>query len=156
MKNVTSILLLVFALCVVSAPARADNRDTELINSFISKQAEREEGEEYEDARKVLEGDLNSDGTSDFAVLYTIEGQKGSNNYIQYLAVFIRVKGQLLPVTYTSVGGKSRRGVELESINNNTILLKTINYAPNDPACCPSKESTTRYVLANWKLKEVR
>jgi hypothetical protein len=155
MKSVFAVVLFIIGFCIGSSVAIADNADTALINSFISKQAEREKGEEYEDARKILAGDLNRDRAPDLAVLYTIEGQDGTNTHVQYLAVFIRMKGRLLPATYTAVGGKSRRSVELKSIKNNVILLNTLNYTPDDAACCPSKKGSARYVLANKKLKEL-
>ena len=155
MKNALTSALLLILLCVSSYASLYQNRDTALISNFISKQAAREAGDEYEDARKVIAGDLNSDSTSDLAVLYTIEGQNGTNNYVQYLAVFIRVKGQLVPVTNTVVGGKSHRAVELESISKGVILLKTLKYAAQDAACCPSKKGTARYVLVKRRLKEL-
>lgn len=101
-----------------------------------------------------MEGDLNRDGVSDLAVLYTIEGSAGGLNWAQFLAVFIRAKGELVPVTDTEVGAKGIRSVELQSIRNNVIFFKTLNYGPKDPACCPSEKGTTRFVLANRRLKE--
>jgi hypothetical protein len=127
-----------------------------IIKAFIARQAAREHGEEYEEARKVVAGDLNHDGTPDLAVLYTIEGQNGSNNYIQYLAVFVLINGGLVPAAHTAVGGKLRRGVELESIQNNVIRLDTMDYGPHDAACCPSRKAKTRYVLSKSKLIELR
>src|ERR1700741_3342368 len=138
MKNALMYTLPLILLCV-SSSSFSEDRDTDVINRFISKQEAQENGNEYKDARKVVAGDLNHDGTSDLAVLYTIEGQKGTNNYVQYLAVFIRVKGRLVYVTHTAVGGKLYRDVELQSIKDNVIFLKTLNYTANDAACCPSK-----------------
>lgn len=155
MKFMLTSALLLLLLCASSSIAFSQDRDTSLINNFIAKQAAREAGEEYADARKVIEGDLNNDSTPDLAVLYTIEGQHGTNNHVQYLAVFIRVKGQLIPLTHTVVGGKSYRDVELESINKGVILLITLKYTAKDAACCPSKKGTTRYVLVKRKLKEL-
>lgn len=140
----------------ISLPTFAQSTDTETITKFIASQAARERGEEYPDARKIVEGDLNRDGTSDVVALYTIEGQNGTNNHVQYLAAFLRTKGQLVATAHASVGGKNYRDVELESIKDGTIQLTTLNYARNDPACCPSKKGSTKYVLANGKLREVR
>jgi hypothetical protein len=155
MKNALTFALLLILLCVSSYSSLADDRDTAMINKFISKQAVQESGNEYKDARRVIAGDLNHDGTSDLAVLYTIEGQKGTNNYVQYLAVFIRVKGRLVYVTHTAVGGKLYRDVELQSIKDNVILLKTLNYTAKDAACCPSKKGAARYALVKRRLKEL-
>ena len=155
MKNMLIFALLLLLFCVSPSASFAQDRSTSLIDNFISKQAAREAGEEYKDARKVIEGDLNNDSTADLAVLYTIEGQHGTNNHVQYLAVFVRDKGQLVPVAHTVVGSKSYREVELESINKGVILLNTLRYAAKDAACCPSKKGTTRYVLVKRKLKEL-
>jgi hypothetical protein len=155
MKNMLMFALLV-TLPVMSAPvSSAQNKDTSIITGFISKQATQEGGEEYEGARKVVAGDLDRDGVADLAVLYTIEGQNGSNNYVQYLAVFTRNEDGLVPVTHTVIGGKTNRSVALKSIRDNVISFKTLNYGPKDAACCPSKKGATRFVLVNSKLKEL-
>lgn len=150
---INALTLVLFAL--LSCAASFQDQDAAVINKFIASRASREAGEEYESARKVIAGDLNHDGTPDLAVLYTIEGQHGSNNYIQYIAVFLRVKGRLRYVAHTAVGGKGHRSVEIESIKNNVIFLNTLNYKDDDPSCCPSKKGRARLMLAGRKLKEL-
>lgn len=143
---------------ILFSPSFAFNsqiQDTPVVESFITKQAAQEKGEEYGEARKMLTGDLNRDGIPDVAVLYTIEGQNGTNDYVQYLAVFVRTKGKLVPVAHTVVGGKMNRDVELESIRNNVIRFKTLSYRANDPASTPSRKGTARFVLAKRRLKEL-
>lgn len=155
MNNALSLVLPLFLLSLYSPTSASQDVDTSLINNFISNQASREKGEEYEDARKVIAGDLNSDGAPDLAVLYTIEGQNGTNNYVQYLAAFVRVKGRLAPVTHTAIGGKGYRAVELQAIRGGVIFFKTLSYGAKDADCCPSKEGTARYALVNRKLKQL-
>jgi hypothetical protein len=135
------------------ASAFQDN-DSAAIDSYISRQARRERGEEYREARKVITGDLTHDGTAETVVLYTIESQGGGNLYIQYLAVFVRRDGSLSPLTHVEVGGKSVRSVELKSIENNAILLDTMRYGLKDPQCCPSVKGGTKYVLSGRTLRE--
>jgi hypothetical protein len=154
MKITLMFALLAIMLGMSALVSSAQNRDTAVITGFISKQATQEGGEEYKKARKVVKGDLNRDGVTDLAVLYTIEGQNGSNNYVQYLAVFTRNKDGLVPVVHTVVGGKTNRSVGLKSIKNNVISFKTLSYEPNDASCCPSKKGTTSFVLVNSELKE--
>ena len=132
----------------------AHGQDTAAIDSFIRQQAKKERGEEYKDARKVITGDLNRDGVPDVAVLYTIEGQNGTNNYVQYLAVFLGKKPGLDAVAHVVVGGKNYRSVELSAVRGNSIELATMSYAPHDPSCCPSIKGTTRYLLAGRSLIE--
>jgi hypothetical protein len=128
--------------------------DSVAIDSFISRQAHRERGDEYREARKMIAGDLTHDGQPETVVLYTIEGQRGSNLYVQYLVVFVRHKGKLSALTHAEVGGKSVRAVELRSVEENSIFLDTMNYGPKDAECCPSVKGTTQYVLSGKSLRE--
>ncbi|MGH9930783.1 MAG: hypothetical protein ACREA9_16355 [Pyrinomonadaceae bacterium] len=155
MKKVLMFVLPFLLPWITSFAAPAQNTDSAVIEKFIAKQATQENSEEYEDARKVMAGDLNRDGVSDLAVLYTIEGQNGTNNYVQYLAVFMRTKDKLVPVAHTVVGGKLNRDVELKLIKNNVIFCQTLTYRANDPASTPSKKRTARFALVKRKLKEL-
>jgi hypothetical protein len=102
----------------------------------------------------VAARDLTRDGVPETVVLYTIEGQGGSNLYVQYLAVFARRGGRLSALTRAQVGGKSVRSVELNSVERGTILLGTLGYGPRDAQCCPSVKGRTRYILAGGRLRE--
>ncbi len=130
--------------------------DTAVIDKFIAAQAAKEKGEEPEGIRQIVTGDLNRDGVADTAVLYTIEGQDGSNDYIQYLAVFLGAKQGLVYGAHRSVGGKNRRAADLVSISGGLINLNTVAYGPNDPSCCPTIKGATRYALQAGVLKETR
>jgi hypothetical protein len=155
MKKALIFILPFLLACTPSLASSSQDQDKALVDDFIAKQATQENGEEYAEARKMLTGDLNRDGVSDVAVLYTIEGQDGTNNYLQYLAVFIRTKGKLVPAAHTVVGGKHNRNVELQSLSNNVIRFKTLSYRASDPASTPSRKGTARFVLIKRKLKEL-
>ena len=150
------IFLTIILLILTSPGVTAQSDDKAVIDKSIAAQAKRERGEEPDGIRKTIEGDLNHDGVADVAVLYTIEGQGGSNNYIQYLAVFVRKKTGLVFAARTSVGGKNRRGMELTSIKDNVIYFDSTGYADRDPSCCPSIKGTTRFTLVGNKLIEKR
>jgi len=151
--QVTAVLFtILFSLCCWTASAQ--NNDSPIIDAYISRQARREQGEEYREARKVVVGDVTHDGVPETVVLYTIESQGGRNLYIQYLAVFTPRNRKLSPLTHVEVGGKSVRSVELRSVENNSILLNTMSYGPNDPQCCPTVKGTTKYVLGGKTLHE--
>jgi hypothetical protein len=156
MKMFAQLVILILALCLSQTASRSQSGDTSVIDKFIAGQAAREKGEEPDGIRKVLTGDLNRDGVADTAVLYTIEGQNGTNNYIQYLAVFISRKGRLVYASRTAAGGKNRRALELTSIKDNVIFLDTTDYGKKDPSCCPTIKGTTRYALIGNKLTELR
>ncbi len=156
MKRTTLLALSILILGATALTANAQSDDKIIIDKYIAAQAKRERGEEPDDIRKTIEGDLNHDGAADVAVLYTIEGQGGSNNYIQYLAVFVRKKTGLVFAARTPVGGKNRRGMELISIKDNVMHFETTGYADRDPSCCPSIKGTTTFTLTGRKLTEKR
>ena len=147
--------IIVLCGCFSSFSSHAQSGDAAVIDKFIAGQAEKEDGSEPEGIRKLIIGDLNHDGVPDTAVLFTIEGQNGTNNYVQYLAVFLRRNGRLVYAAHAPVGGKTRRSIELTSIRDNVILLDTTAYAKRDPSCCPTIKGKTRYVLVRNKLTEV-
>jgi len=149
-------LILVFLFFPTPAICTIQDQDATVIDTYIARQARRERGEEYKDARKVIVGNLNNDDSPETVVLYTIESQGGTNNYVQYIAVFVRRNGKLAPLTRAAVGGKSRRSVELISIDHKTIQLETLDYGPNDASCCPSIRGRTQYVLVRGILRELK
>ena len=147
-------LLLTLLLVGQTSPVTQPQDDRKVIDQFISAQATKQKGEEPEGIRKSVTGDLNHDGLIDTAVLYTIEGQNGSNNYIQFLAVFLRTKKGLVNTANQAVGGKNHREAELVSISEGLINLSTVAYGPKDPSCCPTIKGTTQFALVGRSLKE--
>jgi hypothetical protein len=139
-----------------SATANASKADTAAIDRYITAQAKLESGEEYREARQRIDGDLVHDGSAETVVLYTIEGQGGSNNHVQYLAVFAHRNGSLQPIARVDAGGKSARGVTLVGVDAQGIALATQEYADGDPSCCPSRKGNTHFVLEHDKLVERR
>ncbi len=137
------------------AHARLRKADRTVIDKFILKQQSEEDGfEDKGNERFTMTGDLNHDGLPDAVVLYMLEGQNGTNNYVQHLAVFERRNGRLEPVTDAVVGGKYYRAADLKAIKNVQILFETLDYTDEDARCCPSIKGTTTYVLVGAKLKE--
>ena len=128
LKASVSFILLIVVLSLSRPKTFAQPQDTEVIERFISSQESREKGYLAKGIRTVVRGDLNHDGIPDAVVLYTFEGQNGTNNYVQYLAVFLRVKGQFVPVASRSVGGKHYRSIALKAIKDNVVLFDTLNY----------------------------
>ncbi len=155
MKRAITPAMLAAALFLAGPALALQDPAKEQIDQFIARQATQEKGEEYPDARKTVRGDLNHDGAEDLAVLYTIEGQGGTNNYVQYLAVFLSVKGKLVPLTHASVGGKGYRAVDLVSIKNNIIILHRVEEFTTEGKP-PRVKGTVRYALVNRKLKQVK
>jgi hypothetical protein len=149
-------VLLAAILAAAAGPTGAQRSDTAVIDKFIASQESDDNGRQAEGIRTVIKGDLNHDGVPDTAVLYTLEGAHGSNNYTQYLAVFLRVNGRLVPVANAPVGGMRYRAIEIKAIKDNVILCDTLDYAENDASCCPTIKGKTSYVLDGKKLKELK
>ena len=129
--------------------------DQAVINTFIGRQKKREAAAEYKEARSIMRGDLDGDVNEDTVVLYTLEGHRGTNQYVQYLAVFIKRGGRLLYVTHQAVGGKNRRAIDSLLIRDGKINLQTQEYLPNDPSCCPSKKGRMSFILRRGRLRRV-
>ena len=147
-------LILVFLIFPTPAICTIQDQDATVIDTYIARQARRERGEEYKDARKVIVGNLNNDDSPETVVLYTIESQGGTNNYVQYIAFFVRRNGKLAPLTRAPVGGKSRRSIELVTVDHKAIQLETLDYGPNDASCCPSIKGKSQYILVGRTLRE--
>ena len=106
-------------------------------------------------------GDLNGDNLIDAVVEYalepTYEDNGGGGNAIgeiSGLVAFIN-NGQTLTIVDHSeeFGGNSG---SLIKIYNGVVFLEGMDYADNDPRCCPSIKTTTRIVLRNNKLVKLK
>ena len=149
-----ALLGIVFSACALVAFGQSRS-DLAAIRKFITSQEAKNNESANEDYGKLLKGDLNHDGIPDVAVLYTMEINT-TNNYVHYLAVFVRLKGRLVHAADTVVGGKHYRAIDVNSIRNNVIYCNTTDYADNDPTCCPTIKGSTKYVLKGNKLNELR
>lgn len=131
--------------------------DAEVIESALAAEVEKSDGaSEYKDARKSVEADLTGDGKPEVVLLYTLEGQGGSNGAGSYLAAFQREEsGQLHLVSATLVAGLgvAAQGLHVEDGTAHVTLLVP---GPNDPDCCPSVEENAMYVLHGNKWLQVQ
>jgi hypothetical protein len=144
---------------LLAAPAAAqEGIDDPAIDRGVKAHAERSKGAEHRNSRRAVVGDLNADGTSDVAVLYTIEGTKGASVdfLLRYLAVFRRGDTGLAYEAHRLVGGKGIREVNRVAILKGVIVLESLEYQPRDPVCCPSKPGRWRYRLRGHELTEVK
>lgn len=139
---------------VSATPDKEQKQKT--IDRYIAGVAKVSDAEEYKEARKILDGDLDGDGDEDAAVQFTIEGMGGGNNYGFYLAVFRNENGKFTAVTDEVIGGKLNRDVEFKKIENGKMYFDTKSYGKDDGACCPSIPGKTGYILEGNKLKEVK
>ena len=145
------------AAAPVAAPAQEGITDP-AIDRWIVAHAERSKGAEHRNSRRAVIGDLDGDGRSDVAVLYTIESAKGqaADFALRYLAVFRRGGNGLEYETHLLVGGKGIREVNRAAILTGTIVLEALEYQPKDAVCCPSKPARWRYRLREGRLVQVK
>ncbi|MBK3467119.1 hypothetical protein [Pseudomonas sp. MF6776] len=112
------------------------------VDRMIAEELAKDGGDEFKEGRKVVFEDLNDDGVKDAIVLYTIEGQGGSNSYFQSLATF-----------YADNKGWNYRGAivvgsgvqNVQVVDSKKLALKVLSVGPEDANCCPSVESTEQY-----------
>lgn len=152
------------AMSVAAAPGTAPTAATasgavpsvDVIDAAIAAQARQDGGSEYKEARKSVEADLTGDGKPEVVLLYTLEGQGGSNGAVSYLAAFQRQEsGQLHLVSTTSVAGL---GVAAQSlrVEDGTAHVTLLAPGPDDPDCCPSMKEEALYVLHGSKWLQVQ
>jgi hypothetical protein len=130
-------------------PAAAQTR----VDTVIQSMAARQDGAEYREYRQWASADLDGDGRSDWAVLYTIEV---GNDYTRYLLVAINEGNTFQTIGPVVVGGRGKRFVSFDSLGRNRIHLHTRAFKWNDAMCCPSVEGNTTFVLQDGQLQEER
>lgn len=114
------------------------------VDQLVSAELADRGGAEYEEERKTLWMDLNDDGLEDALVLYTVEGQWGSNSSSQTLAAFIRTPDGWQFGNRMDVG----QVTGIKPLGSGVFALESLDYAEDDPRCCPSLEKSVRYI---WK-----
>lgn len=137
-----------------SATVKAQANLQKAIKNHIEKV--REDASEYEEARKIVYGDVDGDGAKDAVVQYTLEGAGGGNMWGQSIAVFLKRKGVYKMSADETVGGKFFRGFTLLKIANKEIIGATETCPRGEPQgiCKNPKKKQVKLVLLNGKLKE--
>jgi hypothetical protein len=96
-------------------------------------------------------GDVDGDGVEDLLVVFTIEGVGGQgNSSSQFLAAF-GSRSEWRPVV-VEVGRRGQRVVQAIRVRAGLIDLSSLEYAPTDAMCCPSKASHVQMRLNAGKL----
>jgi hypothetical protein len=94
--------------------------------------------------------DVDGDGKDDFLVLFTVEGPRGANDHITFLAAFLSGKpGSPIVV---EAGRRGERDPIAIDARRGEIGLDTLDYLPRDPMCCPSGKGRRVYRLSGGKL----
>lgn len=122
------------------------------IEARVASEIQEDGGAEYQDAREVLAADLNGDGHADALVLYSIEGQGGSNRAYQTLAAFYASPEGYSYQGSTVVSGSAS---DIKAIGANLFSLSTLTLGDDDPMCCPSVESIVKYRWESGSFTEL-
>jgi hypothetical protein len=124
------------------------------IDGYIEKV--REDAEENREARKIVYGDVDGDGTKDAVVQYTLEGAGGGNSWGQNLVVFLNKKGVYKTSADETVGGKFFRTFDLLKVVGKEIIGATETCPKDEPQglCETPAKKQVKFVLQNGKLKE--
>lgn len=104
----------------------------------------------------VMVGDLNADGQPDALVTYSHgPGNDGGNSYSQRLALFLSSEGRWALRQHVKVGGKGTRLISPVSVSECVAVFLVTFWRAGDNACCPSGETTTRFVVRGESLQEL-
>ncbi|MGE5444047.1 MAG: hypothetical protein ACM3SR_05505 [Ignavibacteriales bacterium] len=127
--------------------------ESNLVESTIAQKVNELDGHEYCQFRHYdTLDDSDRDGTEDFIVLFTIEGAGGEgNNHIDFLSVFLS-SHHWKPITVQTGERGVRDPIEI-NVEDGKIVLKTLEYLPSDPQCCPSGKGKLVYEIRNGKLR---
>ncbi len=110
--------------------------------------------------RIIAIGDLNDDGLLDGIVDYslepTLEDNGGGGNAVGEISGLIVIVNDNENLTIVDDTGDYNVRSDLKRIKNGVVLLEGLDYAEGDPRCCPSIKTTTKLVVRNNKLTEVK
>lgn len=146
------------ALCccwVLGVAVASDGVSDPAIGAWIAKHEKKLQGVESTAVRYAVRGDIDGDGRSDAAVLYTIRGSGKDKFQLRYLAAFRRGQGTLEYRAHVLVGGKGIREVNRATIFQRMIEIEALEYRPGDAACCPTSLVKWRYQLSGRRLERV-
>ena len=156
-KSLTGALLFAFIGTIILCSSTAIKAQANLqkaVAAHINKVSE--DASEYKEARKIIYGDVDGDGTKDAVVQYTLEGAGGGNSWGQNLVVFLNKKGVYKLAADEVVGGKFFRSFTVQKVVGKTIIGATEACPKDEPQgmCKNPEKKKVKYVLLNDKLKE--
>jgi len=94
--------------------------------------------------------DVDGDGKDDFLALFTLEGPRGGNDHVTYLAAFLSGAPDR-PIVVEAGRRGDRDPVSIEA-RRGQISLDVLEYLPRDPMCCPSGKGRRVYRLSAGRL----
>jgi len=157
MIRMALVLLAIFASVTFAASKMPDCTLADArVEDAIKQKAAELNGHEYCQFRRYdAMDDLNRDGVDDLLVLFTVEGQDGGNDHVDFLSVFLSGKTFTLPIT-VKVGNRGQRDPVSIEVRDDIIILETQEWQKGDAACCPTGKGEIRLKLSDNRLEPVR
>lgn len=117
------------------------------IQTYVDREAKKQKvpGE----INKLVYGDLNGDGVKDAVVQYNIQIGYPGNNFLSYIAVFLKTKGKFVLAAKMENGAKLASVLVPASVRNKIITFDKYAAQGFD------KIGTVRYRLAGKRLVKV-
>jgi hypothetical protein len=127
------------------------------VEAVIGRKAAELQGAEYCQFRRYnATDDLDGDGVDDLVVLFTVESVGGGGNgHVNFMAVFLSTRKPGQPSLLAETGRRGLRDPREISVRDHRIILKTAEYSPGDPLCCPSGHGELVYVISGQSLRLV-
>jgi hypothetical protein len=127
---------------------RTQSAELELL--IADKARSLEMSEECQFRRYDALADVDGDGKDDFLALFTLEGPRGANDHVTFLAAFLSgAPGR--PIVVEAGRRGERDPVSIEA-RRGEITLDVLEYLPGDPMCCPSGKGRRVYRLSGGRL----
>ena len=140
----TAIVLAIVLFCTMASavdqPCRLQNRRVE---RDIGERTARLHGNEFCEYRRYAVGDWDGDHLDDLAVTFNVEGANGGGNNVSgYLLVYLSSRHEAAPLE-AAVGTRGEYLPDaLEGHVGRLVIVKTVEWAPRDPLCCPSRHGS--------------
>ncbi len=106
-----------------------------------------------EDTAKFVVGHIEQRPVA--ALLFTLEGVRGTDDWQQYTAVFWSSAGHYLYCCVQRVGVKGTRLLDDIGIVDDRVRVSGKAYAATDAPCCPSLPLQVRFALVRHRLTEI-
>ena len=148
MRNLFTLIFVILFIGAVSAGAfgQVENAPDD-INKFVNGVEKKEE--KPVEINKLVYGDLNGDKVPDAVIQYNVQIGFPGNDFISYIAVFLKIKGRYVFTAKMENGAKLAIVLVPVSVKNKIILFN--KYGENGF----KKIGTARYRLGGKKLVKV-
>ncbi|HEY2324470.1 MAG TPA: hypothetical protein VGJ82_16540 [Thermoanaerobaculia bacterium] len=140
-------MAVIFAIILTCAAAVATDQPCRLQNvrveRDIAERTARLQGNEYCEYRRYAVGDWDDDHLDDLAVTFNVEGANGGGNAVSgHLLVYLSSRHEAAPLEAT-VGTRGKYLPDaIEAVAGRRLVVKTVEWSPRDPMCCPSRHGS--------------